>query len=103
MFVTDINPMTNEVVLGPETDIFKTDLVAKDVNFIPFDKLEGEITVEAKVRYSGRPAEAVISPMENGRVKVSFKEKQRAITKGQSVVFYQGNMVVGGGIIEGLI
>ena len=41
--------------------------------------------------------------MENGRVKVSFKEKQRAITKGQSVVFYQGNMVVGGGIIEGLI
>ena len=103
VFVTDINPMTNEVVLGPETDIFKTDLVAKDVNFIPFDKLEGEITVEAKVRYSGRPAEAVISPMENGRVKVSFKEKQRAITKGQSVVFYQGNMVVGGGIIEGLI
>ena len=71
--------------------------------FIPFNKLEGEITVEAKVRYSGRPAEAVISPMENGRVKVSFKEKQRAITKGQSVVFYQGNMVVGGGIIEGLI
>ena len=74
--------MTNEVVLGPETDIFKTDLVAKDVNFIPFDKLEGEITVEAKVRYSGRPAEAVISPMEDGKVKVSFKEKQRAITKG---------------------
>ena len=103
VFVTDINPRTNEVVLGPETDIFKTDLVAKDLNFIPFDKLEGEITVEAKVRYSGRPAEAVLSPMENGRVKVSFKEKQRAITKGQSVVFYQGNVVVGGGIIEGLL
>ncbi len=63
VFVTDINPRTNEVVLGPEEDIFKTDLVAKDVNFIPFDKLEEPITVEAKVRYSGRPAEAVISPL----------------------------------------
>lgn len=49
VFVTDINPRTNEVVLGPEEDIFKTDLVAKDVNFIPFDKLEEPITVEAKV------------------------------------------------------
>ena len=103
VFVTDINPRTNEVVLGPEEDIFKTDLVAKDVNFIPFDKLEEPITVEAKVRYSGRPAEAVISPLRDGIVKVSFKEKQRAITKGQSVVFYQGNKVVGGGIIAGII
>ena len=103
VFVTDINPQTNEVVLGPEIDIFKTDLVAKDVNFIPFDNLEGELTVEAKVRYSGRPAEAIISQLDNGRVKVSFKEKQRAITKGQSVVFYQGNLVVGGGIIEEIL
>ncbi|MCI9070650.1 tRNA 2-thiouridine(34) synthase MnmA [uncultured Clostridium sp.] len=103
VFVTDINPRTNEVVLGPEEDIFKTDLVAKDVNFIPFDKLEEPITVEAKVRYSGRPAEAVISPLRGGKIKVSFKEKQRAITKGQSVVFYQGNKVVGGGIIAGII
>ena len=81
----------------------KTDLIAKDVNFIPFDKLEGELTVEAKVRYSGRPAEAIISQLEDGRVKVSFKDKQRAITKGQSVVFYQGNIVVGGGIIEKIL
>ena len=103
VFVTDINSRTNEVVLGPEEDIFKTDLVAKDVNFIAFDKLEEPVTVEAKVRYSGKPAEAVISPLKDGKVKVSFKEKQRAITKGQSVVFYQGNKVVGGGVIAGII
>ena len=103
VFVTDINSRTNEVVLGPEEDIFKTDLVAKDINFIAFDKLEEPVTVEAKVRYSGKPAEAVISPLKDGKVKVSFKEKQRAITKGQSVVFYQGNKVVGGGIIAGII
>lgn len=103
VFVTDINSRTNEVVLGPEEDIFKTDLVAKDINFIAFDKLEEPVTVEAKVRYSGKPAEAVISPLKDGKVKVRFKEKQRAITKGQSVVFYQGNKVVGGGIIAGII
>lgn len=103
VFVTDINPRTNEVVIGQEEDIFKTDLVAKDVNFITFDKLEEELVVEAKVRYSGRAAKATISPLSNGRVKVSFDEKQRAITKGQSVVFYDGNIVVGGGIIEKIL
>ena len=71
--------------------------------YLPFDKLERELTVEAKVRYSGRPAEAIISQLEDGKVKVSFKDKQRAITKGQSVVFYQGNIVVGGGIIEEIL
>jgi tRNA-specific 2-thiouridylase len=103
VFVTGINPKTNEVVLGAEDDIFKTDLIATDVNFIPFDKLEKEIEVKAKVRYSAKPAEAVLIPMNNGKVKVSFKEKQRAITKGQSVVFYDDEIVVGGGIIEEII
>lgn len=103
VFVTDIRPKTNEVVIGPEEDIFKTDLLAKDVNFIPFDNLEGELKVTAKVRYSARPAEAVLYHEKNGRVRVSFKDKQRAITKGQSVVFYDGNIVVGGGIIEKIL
>ncbi|MDK0685767.1 tRNA 2-thiouridine(34) synthase MnmA [Clostridium perfringens] len=103
VFVTDINPVTNTVVVGPEEDIFKTDLVCKDVNFISIDKLEGPMEVEAKIRYSARPAKATISPMENGRVKVSFEDKQRAITKGQSVVFYKDDLVVGGGIIESLL
>lgn len=103
VFVTDIRPKTNEVVIGPEEDIFKTDLLAKDINFIPFDNLEGELKVTAKVRYSARPAEATLYPEKNGKVKVSFKDKQRAITKGQSVVFYDGNTVVGGGIIEKIL
>ena len=70
-----------------------------DVNFIPFDKLEKEMEVTAKIRYSAKPAEAILTTLPNGRVKVSFKEKQRAITKGQSVVFYDNEIVVGGGII----
>lgn len=103
VFVTNINAKTNEVVLGSEDDIFKTELIATDVNFIPFDKLEKEIEVTAKIRYSARPAEATLIPLPNGRVKVIFKEKQRAITKGQSVVFYDDEIVVGGGIIESII
>ena len=73
------------------------------MNFIPFDKLEGKLEVEAKIRYSAKAAKAVLYPLENGKVKVSFEDKQRAITKGQSVVFYNGNIVVGGGIIEKIL
>ncbi len=103
VFVIDINPFKNEVVLGNEEDIFKTELIAKDLNFIPFDKLHYPIEVKAKIRYSSKPAEAIVSPVEPNKVKVTFKEKQRAITKGQSVVFYDKDIVIGGGIIEKLI
>ena len=103
MFVTKIDAKKNQVVLGNEETIFNTGLVAKNVNFIPFDKLEGEMNVTAKIRYSTKASEAVISPIKDGIIKVIFKDKQRAITKGQSVVFYDGNIVVGGGIIDGII
>ena len=103
VFVTNINAKNNQVVIGSEEEIFKNGLVAKDVNFIPFERLEGEMKVLAKARYSAKMSEATISPLPEGKVKVIFKDKQRAITKGQSVVFYDGNSVVGGGIIEGIL
>lgn len=100
MYVVDINPFRNEVVLGNLDDLLNTELIAKDVNYIPFDNLKEPMEVEAKIRYSQIPSKAVITPMEDGRVKVNFNEKQRAITKGQSVVFYKGDLLIGGGIIE---
>lgn len=103
VFVTDINPLTNTIVLGSEEDIFKTELIAKDINFIPFDKLEDTMEVEAKIRYSAKPSKAWITPLEDGSVKVKFENKQRAITKGQSVVFYNKEYLVGGGIIEEIL
>ncbi|WP_291579136.1 tRNA 2-thiouridine(34) synthase MnmA [Clostridium sp. UBA6640] len=103
MFVTDIIPEKNQVVLGDEEDIFKTELIAKDINLIPFDKFEGEIEVTAKVRYAAKPAAATITQLDNDKVKIKFEEKQRAITKGQSVVFYDGNIVIGGGIIDEIL
>lgn len=103
MYVTDIIPWKNEVVLGSEEDIFNTKLIAKDINFIPFDGLKEPLAVEAKIRYSGKPSKAVIYPMENESVKVVFEQKQRAITKGQSVVFYNGDYMLGGGIIDRIV
>jgi len=103
IFVNDINPLTNEVVIGDEEDIFKIGLIAKDLNFIPFDKLESKLRVSAKIRYSAIPQAATLIPIENDRIKVVFDDKQRAITKGQSVVFYLENLVVGGGIIEEIL
>lgn len=103
VFVTAINAKKNEVVLGPESDIFQKGLIAKDVNLISFDELKEPMEVTAKVRYSARPQKAVIYPEKYGKIKVVFEEPQRAITRGQSVVFYDGNFVVGGGIIEKIL
>ena len=101
MFVTKINPETNEVVLGEKGTEFSKELVADKLNFISIEKLTQPIEVLAKVRYSAKPAKATVFPQE-ALAKVVFDEPQRAVTPGQAVVFYAlcGNGVVGGGIIR---
>lgn len=98
-FVIDKNPDTNRVVLGDEEHLFNTCVEVKNVNFIPFDKLEDEMKVTAKLRYRHNAADAVIRPLTNGNIQIVFKEPQRAASPGQSAVFYDGDTVVGGGII----
>lgn len=102
MFVMEIDSVNNRIVLGEEDDVFSKSLVAEDLNFISIESLQGELRVKAKIRYSAKEAEAVIAPLSNGEVRVSFNEPQRAITPGQSVVFYDGDIVVGGGVIKGV-
>lgn len=99
VFVTDIIPEENTVVLGNSEDVFSDTLIAKELNFIPFDRLEESMEVTAKIRYSAKEASAIISPSGEGFVSVKFSQPQRAITPGQSVVFYKDDMVIGGGII----
>lgn len=98
-YVVDIIPKRNVVVIGDNEDVFGTELIAEDVNFISIDELESPMGVEAKVRYSGNETKATIYPIDDGKVKVVFKEKIRAITSGQAVVFYNGDILVGGGTI----
>lgn len=100
MYVVDIDPERNAVILGPGEAVFSRGMISSDNNFILFEKLTEPVKVEAQVRYNSKPSPAVISPMPEGRVKVLFHQPQRAVTPGQSVVFYQGDYLIGGGIIE---
>lgn len=98
-FVVEIDVPGNRVILGDDTEVFSHSLIAEDLNFIPFDTLQGNIRVKAKIRYSAKEADATVIPQEDGTVRVDFDSPQRAITPGQSVVFYDGDIVVGGGTI----
>ena len=102
MFVVGLNPASNEVVLGENSDVFTDTLWAIDLNWISIPYLKEPLRAEAKIRYNSSGAQATIYPGETGaeqEVMVRFDEPQRAVTPGQAVVFYQGNLVVGGGII----
>lgn len=99
LYVVGINPEKNQVVTGEEQDLFKRELIADQVNFILFERLEDRIPVLAKIRYKTPPAKAIIEPYEGNKVRVIFDEPQRAITPGQSVVFYSYSTLLGGGVI----
>lgn len=99
LYVTRLDPKKNEVILAPNDNLFSNTLICTNVNFMPFEKLEIPMTVTAKIRYSAKKAEATIYPLEDGNVKVVFKDNQRAITPGQAVVFYDDKVVIGGGTI----
>ncbi|OHW63011.1 tRNA-specific 2-thiouridylase MnmA [Andreesenia angusta] len=98
-YVVDIDIDRNEVVIGKGEDVFGKELLATDINLISIETLEKPMEVKAKVRYSAKETDALISPAGNGDIRVVFKEPVRAITPGQSVVFYDGDVVVGGGTI----
>jgi len=102
-FVAAINTIDNTVVVGREEEVFQQELVAKDNNFIAISKPEEMLNVQAKIRYGAEPAEAVLTPEGEDLVKVIFEKPQRAITPGQAVVYYQGDLVVGGGTIDEVI
>ncbi len=98
-FVLDKNAQNNEVTLGDEEHLFYKKVIVTNVNFIPFDKLEDELKVSAKLRYRQKEQPAIIKPLKNGDVLIEFDEPQRAPSMAQSAVFYIGDMVVGGGKI----
>lgn len=99
MYVTKIDAETNRIVLGPEGSQYAAQLVAGDLNWIAFDDAPAELSVQAKVRYQAKPAAALVTPLGDGTARVVFEQPQRAVTPGQAVVFYQENLVVGGGTI----
>ncbi len=99
-YVTDKNALENTVTIGDESNLYKSEITAYDVNLISLDSISDEMRVTAKVRYSRNEQAAVVIPSGNGEVLVKFDEPQRAPASGQAVVFYDGDVVIGGGTIR---
>ena len=89
----------NTVTIGPSEALFATTLRANDWNWIPFPTLTEPLRVTARARYNQKEQPATVYPEENGFARVEFDQPQRAMTPGQAVVLYQGDLVVGGGTI----
>ncbi len=98
LFVLGFKKEKNQVIVGEEKDLYKNEIMVNNINLLLFDKIEGTLDVQVKTRYSAKQANAKI--MQDGDViKINFEEPQKAITPGQSAVFYIGDIVVGGGKI----
>ena len=99
MYVCSVNPEDNTVMLGKNEDLFSKELTATDINLISVDRIDGEMRVTAKIRYNHKEQPATVIQTDDNTIKVTFDEPQRAITKGQAVVVYDGEYVLGGGTI----
>ncbi len=99
----DLENNTLIVSQGEEDCLFSSGLISYNVNWIPTKPKENKFSCSAKFRYRQPDQKVDVEILENGHVVVSFKERQRAITEGQFVVFYDGNICLGGGVIEEVI
>ncbi|MBF8268005.1 MAG: trmU [Dehalococcoidia bacterium] len=99
LFVLALDGEANRVVVGPAEGLLQDTLRATGVSYVSGEPPDGPLEVEAKIRYNFPQARATLTPQGDG-VEVRFHVPQRAITPGQAVVFYQGDEVLGGGIIE---
>ncbi|EKU71545.1 tRNA (5-methylaminomethyl-2-thiouridylate)-methyltransferase [Selenomonas sp. F0473] len=100
LYVTALDAERNRVVVGGAEDVYAKELVASDLSWTMWDTLREPRTVRAKIRYGKREAAARLIPDANGGLRISFAEPQRAVTPGQSIVFYDGDIVLGGGVID---
>jgi tRNA-specific 2-thiouridylase len=100
LYVVDIDCQNNTVIVGEKQDVYAREFVVADLNWMAISKLTEPMTLKAKIRYLHQEAEMVVTPADNSKVKVTFIEPQMAITPGQAAVFYNDDVVIGGGTIE---
>ncbi len=98
MFVVEIDNINNNIILGSNDDLFSNELTATDINYMGSKSFDENKIYTAKIRYSHTPSECTIKTIDD-KIICTFKEKQRAITKGQAIVIYDDDIVVGGGTI----
>jgi len=98
-YVIELRAKDNTVVIGKQEMLYSKSLVAADINLIPFDRLDETITAQVKIRYSDPGHTATVRQTGDDMLHIEFDEPQRAITKGQAAVLYDGDIVLGGGTI----
>ncbi len=98
MYVLEINPKTNAVIIGDNEELFKKEIFIKDINFLDDDFSENEFSCQVKIRCAARPADAVFTKTENG-ARLAFSEPQRAAAPGQTAAIYKDDVLIGGGTI----
>ena len=103
LYVVRIDAEKNAIYVGKNEELFKSSFVVTGVNWIAFDNLDKEIDCEIKIRYQHIPQKGKIYPLTEHQVMVKFNKPERAITPGQSAVFYQREVVLGGGVIERVV
>ncbi|MBI3874725.1 MAG: tRNA 2-thiouridine(34) synthase MnmA [Verrucomicrobia bacterium] len=99
VYVIELDAAKNRVMVGDETMLERDELTVERCNWIPFDAPPASLEVSAKIRYNHPGCAATVTPREDGSAKVRLHTPQRAITPGQACVFYDGDVVVGGGWI----
>lgn len=99
-YVVDIDPVQSVVTIGTSEELLKDTFTVGDVNWIMFERLDTALRAHVKIRYQNDGSPAILSPLGQHRVKVVFDTPQRAIAPGQAAVFYDRDLIVGGGWIE---
>lgn len=99
LYVLGKDPDRNAVILGEDNRLYTRELTAERVNWLSVPEPDRPLSVTAKTRYSQREAAATVEPLPGGCIRMVFTEPQRAVTPGQAVVFYDGDLVLGGGTI----
>jgi len=100
LYVLGKNAATNSLIIGTQEELGSSELTARDVNWVSGEEPPAEpFRAEVKIRYTAREAWALVAPLNGGQVKVEFDASQRDITAGQAAVFFQNDIVLGGGII----
>jgi tRNA-uridine 2-sulfurtransferase len=100
VYVTAIDAAQNNIIIGERKDLYHQEFYATNLNWIAIPELSIPLTMNVKIRSSHKESEAEVTPIEAKTVRVTFKKPQFSITPGQAAVFYNGDVVIGGGIIE---
>jgi len=100
LYVVRVDAARNQVVVGREEDLLLGECTLREMNWVSCEPPGEPVEAQVKVRYRAQPVSATVTPLAGSRARIRFREPVRAVAPGQSAVFYRGDILLGGGIIE---